>query len=241
MQSAPDENRTILRIRGLFCSINGMQVLNETDLDIEQGKITALFGDSGTGKTTFLKILSLLFREDPAYEVTGKVFFGRSGAEEDILSVKDDLWRIRRKIVYISQVPNPLQMSILKNVEFPLILQGVKDKVLLRDKAVSALKAVHLYDEVKDRLNSSANGLSGGQKQKLCIARALTLDPEIILLDEPTSSLDSTNRLLIEELIKDLGSDYTMIVVSHDRDQIRRTADNCFECSDGKISRSQIR
>lgn len=239
MISKSEEKGVILRIEDLCCSINKIPVLNNVDLKINQGEITALFGDSGTGKTTLLKILSLLFREDPAYEVTGKVFFGKNGGE-DILSVKDDLWKIRRRIVYISQVPNPLQMSILKNVEFPLILQGVKDKVQLKDKAVSALKAVHLYDEVKDRLNSSANGLSGGQKQKLCIARALTLDPEVILLDEPTSSLDTTNKLLIEDLIKELGSNYSMIVVSHDRDQIKRIADSCYECRDGKILISQI-
>lgn len=234
-----EEKGIILRVEDLSCSINKMPVLNNVDLKIKQGEITALFGDSGTGKTTLLKILSLLFREEPAYEVKGKVFFGNNG-EEDILAVKEDLWRIRRKIVYISQVPNPLQMSIMKNVEFPLILQGAKDKVLLKDKAVSALKAVHLYDEVKDRLNSSATGLSGGQKQKLCIARALTLDPEVILLDEPTSSLDTTNKLLIEDLIKELGSNYSMIVVSHDREQIKRTADSCYECRDGKILISKI-
>ncbi len=240
MSGVSEISNTMLQISDLSCRINGMQVLYNVDMRIEKGKITALFGDSGTGKTTFLKILSLLFREDPAYEVSGKVYFGKDGATEDILAVRDDLWRIRRKVVYISQVPNPLHMSILKNVEFPLILQGVKDKALLSEKAVSALKSVNLYDEVKERLNSSATGLSGGQKQKLCIARALTLNPEVILLDEPTSSLDTTNKLLIEELIKELGTKYTIIVVSHDREQIKRIADSCFECVDGKIVISQI-
>lgn len=239
MSGASETGNTILRISDLSCRINGMQVLDNVDMRIEAGKVTALFGDSGTGKTTFLKILSLLYREDTAYEVSGKILFSKHEAAEDILAVKEDLWRLRRKIVYISQVPNPLHMSILKNVEFPLILQGVKDKAVLSEKAESSLRSVNLYEEVKERLNSSATGLSGGQKQKLCIARALTLDPEVILLDEPTSSLDTTNKLLIEELIKDLGSKYTIIFVSHDREQIRRIADCCFECADGRIVRSQ--
>jgi len=240
MPDASENNNTILQVSDLSCKINGMQVLDKVEMRIEAGKVSALFGDSGTGKTTFLKILSLLYREDPTYEVSGKILFGKDEAADDILAVRGDLWRIRRKIVYISQVPNPLHMSILKNVEFPLILQGVKDKAVLSEKAVSALKAVNLYEEVKERLNVSATGLSGGQKQKLCIARALTLDPEVILLDEPTSSLDTTNKILIEELIKDLGSKYTIIVVSHDREQIKRIADCCFECADGKIVTSKV-
>jgi phosphate transport system ATP-binding protein len=217
-----------------------MTVLEKVNMNIETNTVTAVFGDSGSGKTTLLKILSLLFREEPQYEVIGEIVFNSFGVETDILKLKKDLWKIRRKIVYLSQVPNPLHMSILKNVEFPLILQGVKDKAVLSEKAVSALKAVNLYDEVKERLDSSALGLSGGQRQKLCIARALTLEPEILLMDEPTSSLDTTNKGLIEDLIIELGKRYTIIVVSHDKDQIRKVAEVFFECKDKNINLSEF-
>lgn len=227
--------KNILEIKNLSCSIENDKIFNDVTLNIPRKKVSAMFGDSGTGKTTLLKTLSLLFREESAFRVSGEIFLNSTENRFDILEVKKDLWKVRRKIVYLSQTPNPLHMSILKNVAFPLQLHGEKDKELINIKVIQALKDVNLYKEIEHRLNSSALDLSGGQKQKLCIARALTLKPDVILMDEPTSSLDSSNKGIIEDLILELGKENSIIVVSHDKDQIRRIADVYFECKEGKI------
>ena len=227
--------KNILEIKNLSCVIENDQILNDVNIFIQKNKVSAVFGDSGTGKTTLLKILSLLFREEPTYKVSGRIFLNSSENRFDILKVKNDLWKVRRKVIYLSQTPNPLHMSILKNVAFPLHLQGEKDKELINDKVIQALKDVNLYSEIKHRLDSSALDLSGGQKQKLCIARALTLNPDVILMDEPTSSLDTSNKEIIEELIIKLGKKYSIVVVSHDKEQISRIAEEYFECVNGNI------
>jgi len=228
-------SENILTIKNLNYSIENLSILENINIKIPYKKVSAIFGDSGSGKTTILKILSLLFREENNYKISGEIFFTQQTENNDLLKLKTDLWQIRKKIVYLSQVPNPLNLSIYKNVAFPLILQGIKDKHLIESKVLAALKDVNLYDEVKERLNSSALDLSGGQKQKLCIARALVLVPEIILLDEPTSSLDSKNKEIIEDLIIDLGKKYTILIVSHDKDQIKKTASTFFECREKGI------
>lgn len=230
-------SENILTIINLNYSIENLSILENINIEIPYKKVSAIFGDSGSGKTTILKILSLLFREENNYKISGEIFFTQQTTNNDILKLKTDLWQIRKKIVYLSQVPNPLNLSIYKNVAFPLILQGIKDKNLIESKVLAALKDVNLYDEVKERLNASAIDLSGGQKQKLCIARALVLVPEIILLDEPTSSLDSKNKEIIEDLIIELGKKYTILIVSHDKDQIKKTADAFFECREKGIVR----
>jgi len=228
-------SENILTIKNLNYSIENLSILENINIEIPYKKVSAIFGDSGSGKTTILKILSLLFREENNYKISGEIFFTQQTENNDLLKLKTDLWQIRKKIVYLSQVPNPLNLSIYKNVAFPLILQGIKDKELIELKVIAALKDVNLYDEVKERLSYSALDLSGGQKQKLCIARALVLVPEIILLDEPTSSLDSKNKEIIEDLIIDLGKKYTILIVSHDKDQIKKTASTFFECREKGI------
>lgn len=229
-------NEIILNIQNLNYKIADFNILQNVNLTIPAQKVTAIFGDSGSGKTTFLKILSLLFREESNYTLSGKIIFGKAESAIDILQLKKELWQIRRKIIYLAQVPNPLNLSIYKNAAFPLVLQGIKDKHEIESRVIAALKDVNLWTEVKDRLHKSAMELSGGQKQKLCIARALVLNPEVILMDEPTSSLDAGNKTIIEDLIIKLGKRYTIIVVSHDIEQIRKTAELFFECRDKTIS-----
>ncbi|MBN1969382.1 MAG: phosphate ABC transporter ATP-binding protein [Candidatus Delongbacteria bacterium] len=226
---------SILKVRNLTYSIDEFQILKNVDLEIEKGCVSAISGDSGSGKTTFLKILSLLFREQENYNIEGNIFLNNAKGETDILKIKSDFYEVRRRIVYISQVPNPLHFSIYKNVEFPMNLIGIKGKRIVEEKVVSALKDVNLYEEVKDRLHNSALELSGGQRQKLCIARSLVLSPDIILLDEPTSSLDSKNKEIIEDLIIELGKKQTILMVSHDMKQIEKVADRFFICEDKKI------
>ncbi|MDA3884774.1 MAG: phosphate ABC transporter ATP-binding protein [Candidatus Delongbacteria bacterium] len=229
--------KNILEIKDLRCKIENDIILENVNLSIPEMRVSAVFGDSGSGKTTFLRILSLLFREEAAYQVEGEMILNSAQGSIDILQQKKDLWKIRRRIVYLSQTPNPLNMSIYKNTAFPLLLQGEKDKDKIHDKVINSLKEVNLYKEIEHRLNSSAFDLSGGQKQKLCIARALTLQPDVILMDEPTSSLDTSNKKIIEDLIIKLGRNHSIIVVSHDKEQIKKVADEYFECKDRKIEK----
>jgi len=229
-------NDIILDVKNLNFNIDNFNILKDVNLTIQEKRVTAIFGDSGSGKTTLLKILSLLFREETGYSISGKILFGKEKAATDILQLKNDLWQIRRKIVYLAQIPNPLNLSIYKNTAFPLALQGIKNPQEIKEKTVAALEDVNLWTEVKDRLHKSAMELSGGQKQKLCIARALVLNPEIILMDEPTSSLDTGNKNIIEDLIIELGKRYTIVIVSHDKEQIRKTSELFFECRDKTIT-----
>jgi len=229
-------NDIILDVKNLNFNIDNFNILKDVNLTIQEKRVTAIFGDSGSGKTTLLKILSLLFREETGYSISGKILFCKEKAATDILQLKNDLWQIRRKIVYLAQIPNPLNLSIYKNTAFPLALQGIKNPQEIKEKTVAALEDVNLWTEVKDRLHKSAMELSGGQKQKLCIARALVLNPEIILMDEPTSSLDTGNKNIIEDLIIELGKRYTIVIVSHDKEQIRKTSELFFECRDKTIT-----
>jgi len=205
--------------------------LNGVNLKIAENKITAIYGASGSGKSTLLNILSLLHKEYETYSIEGKIFY----KGEDILALKRDFWRIRRNIIYISQTPNPFNSSIWQNMLFSLKINGFKDKSVIEKKIIKALQDVNLYDEIKDRLNHSALELSGGQKQKLCFARALVLSPDVLLMDEPTSSLDEENKGIFEKLIMKLGNSYSIVFVSHDLNQINRISDHVYKCEDGKL------
>ena len=142
---------------------------------------------------------------------------------------------LRRRVAMVFQTPNPLPMSILRNVTFPLKLAGKRTREAMREKAREALEIAYLWDEVKHRLNDDARKLSGGQQQRLCIARSLVLEPEVLLMDEPTSSLDRTAKEVIEDLLLELKRRYTVLVVSHYLEQVERVADRVVAFSDGSI------
>jgi phosphate transport system ATP-binding protein len=219
----------ILKINNLnFAYKKNIQILNNINLNIKKSEITSLCGSSGIGKSTLFYIISLLFREFDEYCVSGNIWFKDEDKTIDLLEVKKDFWKIRRKIVYIAQEPSPLPLSIYKNISFPLKLINIKDKKLIENKVIDSLKKVNLYEQVKHRLNESAQNLSVGQKQKLCIARALVLEPEIILLDEPTASLDKNSMQIIENLIIKLKEYTTVIMISHDKSQVERISDYVY-------------
>lgn len=201
------------------------QVLQDITLQIPKNKITVITGPSGSGKSTFLMTLNRLWEEVEGCSVSGTITMDLNGQETNIYSPALQVQDLRRKVGMVFQQPNPLPMSIYKNIAFPMRLSYCNDKNMITEKVEAALRKAHLWNEVKDRLHEDGRLLSGGQQQRLCLARALVLNPEILLLDEPTSSLDREACAAIEELLLSLKSQCTLIMVSHYQDQIKRIAD----------------
>ena len=224
-----------IKVAQLCFSYQGHKVLENITAQFEENSLTAIVGPSGIGKSTFLTTLNRLWENIPETKMRGTVEMRFDGGFHNVYNGSFSLPRLRRLVGMVFQTPNPLPMSIYRNIAFPLKLAGEKDKKLVADKVEKALKRAYLWQEVKDRLDGNANALSGGQQQRLCIARALVLEPEILLLDEPTSSLDSKAAAIIEELLLSLKSNCTLIVVSHYLDQVSRIADRIVELSDKKF------
>jgi len=213
--------RSLLEIESLGVGYGPKRALRDVSLVIPEGSITALIGPSGCGKSSFLAALNRLSDLVPGCEVTGSIRFG----ELDIRSPSIDVQQLRRRIGMIFQKPNPFPLSIRRNIDLPLrerrrLSRGERDDAVER-----VLRAVGLWDELKDRLDSSALALSGGQQQRLCIARAIALEPEVLLMDEPCSALDPLSSALVEDLITRLAEVCTVVVVTHNIAQARRISD----------------
>jgi len=222
-----------IKIEGLNCYYQQKMVLKGCKGEFEENAITTIIGPSGVGKTTFLMVLNRLYELIPNCRVEGRVELKLNDRYVDIHSLS--LTTLRKKMGMVFQVPNPLPMSIFKNVAFPLRLSGVEDRRYLEEKVEEVLKDAILWDEVKNRLEDSALKLSGGQQQRLCIARAMITQPDVLLLDEPTSSLDIEAALKIEELLEGLKERCTLIIVSHYADLTRRISDSVVTLKDGKF------
>jgi len=209
-----------IQVQDLAVSYHGKTVLQGVSLDINKGCITALIGPSGCGKTSFLFSLNRLNDLIPGSRVQGSIRI--DGAE--VTAPDCDVMALRRKVGMIFQKPNPFPLSIRRNIEMPLREHGVRQRGELDARVERALRDVGLWEEVKDRLDSSALALSGGQQQRLCIARALALEPSILLMDEPCSALDPIASAVVEELIRSLCNRYTVVIVTHNLAQARRVA-----------------
>jgi len=212
------------------------QILNKVSVNFTKEAITAIIGPSGQGKSTFLMIMNRLWEHIPKARMTGRVEMVLKNRLTNIYDPLVSLPDLRRSVGMVFQKPNPLPMSIYKNVAFPLKLAGLHDRSQTEMKVEDALREAFLWDEVKDRLDKDARGLSGGQQQRLCIARALIVGPEVMLLDEPTSSLDTRAAAIIEELMVTLKKHCTILLVSHMMEQVSRLADTVIELEEGKIS-----
>lgn len=195
--------------------------LKDTSLEIKENKITAFIGPSGCGKSTFLKTLNRMQDFVKGVKIEGKVTLDG----EDIFDPKVDTTLLRKKVGMVFQQPNPFPMSIYDNIAYGPRIHGIKNRAELDKIVEESLKGAALWDEVKDNLNKSALGMSGGQQQRLCIARCMAVHPEVILLDEPTSALDPISTLKIEELLMQLKEKYTIVIVTHNMQQASRIAD----------------
>ena len=220
-----------LKIKKLNVWFGEKHVIRDLDLKIRSNAVTAIMGPSGCGKSTLLRALNRMNDVIKSCKTTGEVFIGEKNAYDRNTNVYD----LRRQVGMVFQKPNPLPKSIYENVAFgPKIHKMAKGKTL--DKLVEkSLKAAALWEEVHDRLNDSAFDLSGGQQQRLCIARALAVDPEVILMDEPCSALDPAATAKIEQLIRVLSKDYTVVIVTHNMQQASRVSDYTVFLYLGKI------
>ncbi|MDF1622592.1 phosphate ABC transporter ATP-binding protein PstB [Pseudohongiella nitratireducens] len=197
------------------------QALHDVNLVIPEKKVTAFIGPSGCGKSTLLRCFNRMNDLVDICRIKGDI--NMDG--QNIYDPKVDVAELRRNVGMVFQKPNPFPKSIYENVAYGLRLQGVKSKRVLDEVVEKSLRAAALWDEVKDRLQDNAFGMSGGQQQRLVIARAIAIEPEVILLDEPASALDPISTLKIEELINELKRDYTIIIVTHNMQQAARVSD----------------
>lgn len=210
-----------MRVKDLSFYYGTRKAIEGITVDIYQGRVTAIIGPSGCGKSTFIKSLNRISELEAEVKVDGLIeFFG-----QDIYSSRINLNRLRRQIGMVFQKPNPFSMSIYDNVAYGIRVSGRKSKSELDDIVESALANAALWDEVKDGLHKSALGLSGGQQQRLCIARALAVRPRVLLMDEPCSALDPIATMKIEDLIHELRSDLTIVIVTHNMQQASRVSD----------------
>ena len=197
------------------------QALKNINMNIPENSITALIGPSGCGKSTFLKTLNRMNDLIPEVKITGKVTF----QGKDIIAKSQDVNDLRKEVGMVFQKPNPFPMSIYDNVAYGPRTHGITRRAELDEIVEKALRGAAIWDEVKDRLKKNALGMSGGQQQRLCIARALAVEPKVLLMDEPTSALDPISTSRIEELAMDLKSKYTIVIVTHNMQQAVRISD----------------
>ena len=207
-------------IRDLNLHYGDFHALKGIDMDIEEKEITAFIGPSGCGKSTLLKSLNRMNDLVEGCRIDGKILLDGQDIYGSI-----DVNHLRKRVGMVFQKPNPFPMGIYDNIAFGPRTHGIKSKVKLDEIVERSLRGAAIWDETKDRLKKSALGMSGGQQQRLCIARALAVEPEVLLLDEPTSALDPISTSKIEDLVLTLKNNYTIIIVTHNMQQAARIAD----------------
>ncbi|HET9485233.1 MAG TPA: phosphate ABC transporter ATP-binding protein PstB [Xanthomonadales bacterium] len=210
-----------LSARGLDFYYAGFQALKQIDLDVPEHRVTAIIGPSGCGKSTLLRVFNRIYAIYPKLEARGQVLLDG----ENVLDPRYSLNRLRSKVGMVFQKPVPFPMSIEDNVAYGIAHHEKLPRAAMAERVEEALRQAALWDEVKDKLGQNALGLSGGQQQRLCIARAIALKPEVLLLDEPTSALDPIATGKIEQLVAELKSRYTIVIVTHNMQQAARVSD----------------
>ena len=211
----------IISVKDMCLWYGEHQALKNVNIEIPEKSITAFIGPSGCGKSTFLKTLNRMNDLIPGVKIRGDIRYEGT----DIFSKEVDVNQLRKEIGMVFQKPNPFPMSIYDNVAYGPRTHGITNKVQLDEIVEQALHDAAIWDEVKDRLKKNALGMSGGQQQRLCIARALAVKPKILLMDEPTSALDPISTSRIEELVMELKEKYTIVMVTHNMQQAVRVSD----------------
>ena len=212
---------SIISVKDMCLWYGDHQALKNVNIEIPEKSITAFIGPSGCGKSTFLKTLNRMNDLIPGVKITGDIRYEGT----DIFSKEVDVNNLRKEIGMVFQKPNPFPMSIYDNIAYGPRTHGITNKVELDEIVERALRDAAIWDEVKDRLKKNALGMSGGQQQRLCIARALAVQPKILLMDEPTSALDPISTSRIEELVMELKEKYTIVMVTHNMQQAVRVSD----------------
>ncbi|PLY05443.1 MAG: phosphate ABC transporter ATP-binding protein [Desulfuromonas sp.] len=207
------------------------RALHGIDIAFPEKQVTALIGPSGCGKSTLLRCFNRMNDLIDGCRVEGDVIIDG----ENIYNRNTDIIELRRKVGMVFQKSNPFPKSIYENVIYGLRIAGEKDRSLLDERVETSLKGAALWDEVKERLHESALGLSGGQMQRLCIARAIAVNPKVILMDEPCSALDPKSTARVEDLIGELREDFTIIIVTHNMQQAARVSDNTAFLFEGNL------
>lgn len=216
-----NSNDTRILVKDFNFYYGDFKALKDINMEIKKNKVTALIGPSGCGKSTFLRSINRMNDLIPNIKYEGNIIFDG----KNIFDKEYDIVELRKKIGMVFQKPNPFPKSIYENLVYAPKLHGEKDKDKLDEIVETSLKSVALWDEVKDKLYKSSLGLSGGQQQRLCIARAISISPEILLMDEPTSALDPISTSKIEELIRQLEKEYSIIIVTHNMQQASRISE----------------
>ncbi len=210
-----------IKVENLNLFYADKQALHNINMDIPKKKVTAYIGPSGCGKSTLLRCINRMNDLVDNVTIEGKILLDN----ENIFDKSVNVAALRRRVGMVFQKPNPFPKSIFENVAYGLRIQGINDKRILAETVENALRGAALWDEMKDRLNDNALGISGGQQQRLVIARAIAIEPEVLLLDEPASALDPISTLKIEELINELKEKYTIVIVTHNMQQAARVSD----------------
>ncbi|MGZ4957272.1 phosphate ABC transporter ATP-binding protein PstB [Methylobacter sp.] len=216
-----EQNETCIKVENLNLFYGEKQALHGVNMEMAKKKVTAYIGPSGCGKSTLLRCINRMNDLVDNVTIEGRILLDSDNIYDKSVNVA----ALRRRVGMVFQKPNPFPKSIFENVTYGLRIQGINDKRILEETVENSLRGAALWDEVKDRLNDNALGLSGGQQQRLVIARAIAIEPEVLLLDEPASALDPISTLKIEELINELKEKYTIVIVTHNMQQAARVSD----------------
>jgi phosphate transport system ATP-binding protein len=216
-----EPNEPCIKVENLNLFYGEKQALHNVSMEMHKKKVTAYIGPSGCGKSTLLRCINRMNDLVDNVTIDGKILLDNENIYDKAVNVA----ALRRRVGMVFQKPNPFPKSIFENVTYGLRIQGINDKRILEETVENSLRGAALWDEVKDRLNDNALGLSGGQQQRLVIARAIAIEPEVLLLDEPASALDPISTLKIEELINELKEKYTIVIVTHNMQQAARVSD----------------
>ncbi|MCQ8179822.1 phosphate ABC transporter ATP-binding protein PstB [Methylomonas sp. SURF-1] len=220
-RSLSEKPETCIKVENLNLFYGQKQALHNVNMEMPRKKVTAYIGPSGCGKSTLLRCINRMNDLVDGVSIRGKILLDG----EDIYDKSVNVAALRRRVGMVFQKPNPFPKTIYENVAYGLRIQGINDRHILDEVVEKSLRGAALWDEVKNRLNDNALGMSGGQQQRLVIARAIAIEPEVILLDEPASALDPISTLKIEELINELKEKYTIVIVTHNMQQAARVSD----------------